>query len=195
VTLIPFGDIQPGADGALRMSVYAGGPGGHTAWVLRSGDGGVTWGEPALVREGCGTETALLHLGEGRWLAACRAEPPAQLELFTSADDARTWVFSQTLSLPQQAPAHLLRLAEGRILLTYGNRCGGHLGVDIRVSADEGKSWSAPRRLAESPQGDSGYPATVQLPEGGLVTAFYTRIAGEFQYELRVTRWEAEDLP
>jgi hypothetical protein len=67
--------------------------------------------------------------------------------------------------------------------------------VDIRVSADEGKSWSAPRRLAESPQGDSGYPATVQLPEGGLVTAFYTRIAGEFQYELRVTRWEAEDLP
>jgi hypothetical protein len=173
------------------MSTYA----GEASWVLRSADGGVTWGEPALLRADGGTETALLHLGAGRWLSACRVEPPGHLELLVSDDDARTWSFSQVLSLPQQVPAHLLRLADGRILLTYGNRCAGHLGVDVRVSADEGATWTAPRRLAEAPEGDCGYPATVQLAAGSLVTAFYTRLPGEFQYEMRVTRWGAEDFP
>jgi hypothetical protein len=187
---IPFGDLVPGADGALRMSTYT----GDVTWLLRSADGGLTWGEPVLLRAAGGTETALLHLGAGRWLAACRVEPGGYLELLRSDDDARTWTFSQVLSLPGQHPAHLLRLADGRVLLTYGNRNRGHLGVDVRVSADEGATWAPPLRLAESPQFDSGYPATVQLAEGKLATAFYTALPGEFQYEMRVTRWGVEDL-
>lgn len=186
---IPFGDVLPGADGALRLSTYT----GDATWVLRSTDGGVTWGDPVLVRPAGGTETALLHLGAGRWLAACRVQPSGYLELLTSADDAHSWTAAGFLTLPGMHPAHLLRLADGRILLTYGNRCSGHLGIDIRLSADEGATWTAPARLAESPHGDSGYPATVQLSDGRLVTAYYTALPGEFQYEMRVTRWEAKD--
>ena len=187
---IPFGDIHPAADGSLVMSTYT----GQATWVLRSRDAGATWGDPVLLRADGGTETPLLPLGEGRWLAACRVEPSGHLELLTSADDARTWTAAGPVSLPGMHPAHLLRLADGRILLTYGNRCAGHLGVDVRLSADAGATWSAPQRLAESPRGDSGYPATVQLADARLATAYYTALPGEFQYELRMVRWDPADL-
>ena len=70
-----------------------------------------------------------------------------------------------------QHPAHLLRLADGRILLSYGNRCAGQWGIDVRTSANNGETWSRPIRLVSYETGRAGYTSAVQLAGGRVVTA------------------------
>ena len=88
--------------------------------------------------------------------------------------------------------AHLARLKDGRILLSYGNRVAEHQGVMAKLSSDEGKSWSAPIRLAHTIGGDCGYPSSVQRTDGQVVTAFYARSAVNHErYHMGVVIWEA----
>ena len=115
-----------------------------------------------------------------------------RLEQFVSSDDARTWRRIGPLTLGRQMPGHLLRLRDGRILLTYGNRSWGNYGVDARVSHDDGKTWGPSFRVATVPFPDSGYPSSVQLSQGDVVTAFYTQTAEGFHYEMRVARWSPD---
>ena len=187
--LVPFGDILPGQDGLPRVALY-GGKAGTTA-VCRSADDGRTWGEPTVVdAKAIIHEPALLHLGGGRWLLAARYDG---LELYASDDDAKTWTHRQTLTGKQQHPGHFLRLRDGRILLSYGNRQDPK-GVDVRVSADEGATWSTPFRVVDF-LGDGGYPSSVQLPDGQVLTAYYAqRITGHDRYHMGVVRWHPDTL-
>ncbi len=187
--LVPFGDILPGQDGLLRVALYGGKPG--TSAIYRSADDGRTWGEPATISAGAVIhEPAFLHLGGGRWLLAARYDG---LDLYTSDDDAMTWTRRQTLTGKQQHPGHLLRLHDGRILLSYGNRQDPK-GVDVRVSADDGATWSAPFRVVDF-LGDGGYPSSVQLPDGRVLTAYYAqRIVGHDRYHMGVAVWRLERL-
>lgn len=68
-----------------------------------------------------------------------------------------------------------LRLQDGRIAVIFrGNR--GHLGIDGRLdivfSADEGKTWSAPTLVVDSPVDDRN-PALGQAKDGTIVVGFY----------------------
>jgi hypothetical protein len=189
---VPFGDIQQAADGTLVASVYTRRDNSRNNGLLRSRDDGKTWGDWVELNP-IGNETAILHVGSGKWLAASRMfERPGEahhIELFTSADDARTWRRRGPLTLPGQITGHLTRLKNGAILLSYGNRNKGNFGVDARVSNDGGETWDAPFRIASTPQSDCGYPSSVQLSSGEVVTAYYTRISHEHHYEMRVARW------
>ena len=51
-----------------------------------------------------------------------------------------------------------MRLRDNRILLTCGNRLDG--GIETRLSSDDGKCWSEPRRLFTTCPDDMGYPST-----------------------------------
>ena len=183
--LVPFGDILQGKDGALRVAMY-GGNKGITA-VYRSDDDGKTWDKPTIVNQNATIhEPAFLHLGEGKWLLAARLDG---LNLYTSDDDAKTWTRRQELTGRQQHPGHLLRLKDGRLLLSYGNRLDPK-GVDVRLSDDEGKSWSKPLRVADFLL-DGGYPSSVQLPDGRVLTAYYARrIKGHDRYHMGVVVWD-----
>ena len=179
--VIPFGDILPGHDGCLRVSMYAQRKyGGQMPYVFRSCDDGRTWGEPVAVAEH-GHEAALLHLAAGTWLAAVRDNG---LSLHRSDDDGRTWGIRKNLTDVWQHPGHLTRLRDKRLLLSYGNRMapdgtdGNRTapgGVDVRFSSDEGRSWTEPSRVVDC-SGDRGYPSSVQLPDGRILTVYY---AGE----------------
>ena len=70
--------------------------------------------------------------------------------------------------------AHLLELSDGRILLIYGNRYPDNLGIDLRISEDEGNSWSAPRRVVDLTEGDNGYPSAMEFPDGRVMIVYYT---------------------
>jgi hypothetical protein len=203
--LVPYGNIVGAADGALCITAYTG-TSPYASWLLRSVDEGITWIEPALI-DAAGNETCTLHLGHGRWLAASRHEADSTLHLFSSDDDARAWFHVAPLTRSGWIPGNLIRLLDGRVLLSYGNRWENATGIDVRMSSDEGRTWGAPVRIANSDSPDSGYPSSVQLSSGTVVTAFYTKIPdapgltnGSLHwtkpggYEMRAVRWMPDEI-
>jgi len=190
---IPFGKIVIADNGDLVASVYAGASAEprHSAFVTRSTDDGRTWQPPTLLADDDYNETDLLHLGRGRWLAVSRTRRDQHLQLLRSDDDAHTWRTVMPLTSPMQIPGHLLQLAGGRLLLCHGNRCSGEFGVNARLSDDDGRSWSASLRLAETTDLDCGYPASVQLPDQAILTAYYAKCSAVHdRYHMATVTWQ-----
>lgn len=202
-TLVPFGNFVPGADGNLRVAAYSFShglkPRIDTCYSVISRDGGVTWAIQSVIGTPVANETDILHLGGGRWLAAARnlgdpGAPGHSIDIYTSEDDAATWTKTSRVTEPLQHPGDLVQLADGRVVLAYGDRRPGHYGVAIKVSRDHGRSWSEPVAIAQGVQTrDSGYPSTVQLADGTLVTAYYTKKSIRLNgYHMAVIRWRLE---
>jgi hypothetical protein len=195
----PFGAVAQAADGSLCIAVYVAKASGREAYLLRSRDQGASWDDRVPLNVPGGNETWILHTGKGRWLAAGRELDPKQpghyLVLLASDDDARTWRKGTHLTLPNQINGNLVRLRDGRILLTFGNRNWGNYGVDARLSENQGGTWSPPFRIASYPFRDCGYPSTVQLPDGSAVTAYYTQLSDDYLYEMRTALWNPSDFP
>ena len=116
------------------------------------------------------------------------------MDLFHSNDDGKTWEYSGQLSEDSQHPAHLLRLKNGNLLLTYGNRIKGQYGVAVKTSSDGGKTWSEPSAVVDDlTSGDSGYPSSVELPDGKILTAYYSvGSPAHTRYHMGTAIW---DLP
>ena len=98
------------------------------------------------------------------------------------------------LTQSAEHPAHFLRLADGRILFTFGIRIGKR-GVGVRLSDDEGASWSEPRIIVRCEgASDGGYPSSSQMADGTVVTAYYiNRIDAHARYHMGVVRWQPAD--
>lgn len=207
--LIPFGDIVQLPGKRLAASFYhdhryraAGNdaaivPGSRrgSAWVLFSEDDGLSWGGAVLLGRDDYNETTLLRVRDGRLLAAARTYRDGHLDLFVSADDGKSWKNRGPVTMPSQHPANLLRLQDGRILLSYGVRERGNPSVAMRISTDEGETWSAARPLVTlNGSRDHGYPSAVQLDDGTIVSAWYSNsIEGHQRYHMGVLRWKLED--
>jgi len=190
---IPFGDILEGDDGVLRVPVYSWpryGIRNERAWCIHSQDDGKTWEEfSPLDKDNLRNETAILNLGDGKWLAAARH---SALYGYASDDNCRTWRSLGQLTEGGQHPAHLLRLKDGRVLLSYGDRTGTVHGVEVLVTSDQGKTWSDPVRVVDW-WGDGGYPSSVELPDGQILTAYYAgKIEGHGRYHMGVVVWDPE---
>ncbi len=109
-----------------------------------------------------------------------------------SADGGKTWSEPHTIGL-QGHPCHLLRLADGRLLATYGYRHDPY-GNRISVSADNGNSWSRPLTLsAEEAHRDIGYPSSAELADGNMLSIWYEAVpvpgAATKQGVVRQARW------
>ena len=196
--LIPFGDIGIADDGSLRMSVYSYNPAGDqaSAYCVSSYDAGMTWGNPALIADSDYNETDLLRVYGSTWLAASRTATEQNLEVFNSQDSGKTWHSLGPATLAGQHPGHLLMLSDGRILLTYGLRNRGMAGVGGRISDDEGLSWGAPFLLVDlKTSTDHGYPSSVQLEDGTIVTAYYANtIPTHNRYHMGIVRWRLGEI-
>jgi len=196
---IPFGPIFVGEGGALHTSCYAGEftdptkstkTKSYRSWHSRSDDDGQTW-RPTSVIGMTHNETSILPLGGKRWLAAARE---TAVDLFRSDDDGATWQGPQRVTARNEINAHLARLKDGRLLLSYGNRVKGQFGVLAKLSSDEGKTWGAPVRLVNSLEGDCGYPSSVQRADGKIVTAYYAKgVINHERYHMGVAIWEAPE--
>ncbi len=196
---VPFGDIWTGEDGRLHTSCYHGKytdpkstrTGGWRSWHFQSDDDGRTW-KPVSIIGPRHNETDTLPLGGKNWLAVARAE---RMELIRSNDDGATWQEPQPVTERDEINGHLLRLADGRLLLSYGVRVDGRRGVCAKLSSDDGRSWGPPLRLAHTADGgDCGYPSSVQMPGGLIVTAWYSnKTPDHIGYHMAATVWKAGD--
>jgi hypothetical protein len=125
--------------------------------------------------------------GRGRILVHIRNHNPANAgeTLQTeSADGGKTWTTPHPIGV-WGLPSHLLRLRDGRLVMTYGYR-RAPFGNQARVSPDRGATWSAPIAIStDGASGDLGYPSTVELADGSLLTVWYEKPAASPQAVLR----------
>ncbi len=170
---------------------------GGRVGVCLSDDDGATWRWAAGIPVRPGDrfeEYHELHAAEtadGRILAHIRnhnkSEAGETLQS-ESPDGGRTWTVPRSIGV-WGLPSHLLRLRDGRMLMTYGYR-RAPFGNLARVSRDHGRTWSGPQVIsADGAGGDLGYPSTVELADGGLLTVWYERMAASPKAVLRLARW------
>ena len=105
-----------------------------------------------------------------------------------STDGGKSWATPYSIGV-WGLPSHLLRLSDNRLLMSYGHR-RKPLGNQVRISRDNGVSWSKAMLIhADATSGDLGYPSTVEVSPGQLVTVWYEKLEGNPMAQLRMARW------
>jgi Neuraminidase (sialidase) len=175
-TISSFGKLTELPDGTALMSVYCEfwDGRGNRSFLARSKDGGKTWGDLSQIGE-ASNETAILALPDGSVVAALRSEKTGHLSTSVSKDGGRTWTMPVLLTKDLEHPADLIRLRDNSVLLTYGVR-NAPFGIAAMLSHDGGLNWDVKRKMLladDTGNIDSGYPSSVQLPDGRIVTMYY----------------------
>lgn len=165
------------------------------AW--ESQDDGLTWSllSPFPTRPGDQAdnyhELHAVQAKDGTLLAHVRnhnRENAGETLQSESTDGGRTWSVPHSIGV-WGLPSHLLRLNDGRLLMSYGHR-RSPFGNQARVSTDHGKTWCEPLTISADGQGsDLGYPSTVENDDGSLVTVWYEVLKGSDLAQLRQARW------
>lgn len=179
----------------------------NTCYVLYSIDDGKTWNlikalndpeENLLLRE-----PYAVQLPSGHLFTVFRTNNDinTEFELYTdmlydgTENAAHHWGTPQATGI-QGVPAHLLQLDNGALLMSYGWRLPPY-GQRGRVSFDGGTTWGEEFILStvKNPQAsknDLGYPSTVQLSDGTLVTVYYQSFGSDTHPSILCTRWQLE---
>jgi len=192
----PHGPVQL-SDGRL---LYAGKdlwrPGGRTGFC-QSADDGQTWQWLAELPVRPGDSPSNYHelhaveAADGRLVAQIRNHNRAnsgETLQSESSDGGKTWSVPHEIGV-WGLPSHLLRLNDDRLLMTYGHR-RDPLGNQARTSEDHGRTWSEAMIISgDGVSGDLGYPSTVQLADGSLLSAWYESMKGYPRAVLRQARW------
>ena len=137
-------------------------------------------------------------LDDGTILAHIRVETYDD-KIFTiyqseSRDSGKTWTKPvQLLPLTGGSPPHILKHSSGTLICTYGYREEPY-GIKAMFSDDSGKTWDYGYDIyVNGVSDDIGYPSTVELNDGTLLTVFYARTAEEKPCEILQQKWKLWD--
>ena len=161
--------------------------------AARSTDEGLTWENLGVVPTG-DYKTSRLHephvveLPDGRLLGAIRYESPFSIIFTESNDGGRTWSEIRNPNIAG-SPPHLLLHSSGKLICSYGYRLEP-FGERVAISDDLGKTWTKDFILFNgAPNGDLGYPCTIELPGGDLLTVYYQHLMPGDKASFLCTRW------
>ncbi|MBN1349345.1 exo-alpha-sialidase [candidate division KSB1 bacterium] len=182
----PFGKVFKDSAGTLYMPVYGAKnpePGIRISsdttytFLLVSTDHGKSWGRSIEVAHGL-NEADYLILPDGDWLCAARSQKRDEQAIYTcrSKDKGESWSQPQRVTEGKEHPPDLTLLSDGSILLVFGVR-HEPFGIQGMVSRDSGHTWLTTRLLFadDLPGTDIGYPSTVRMADGRLVTVYYRK--------------------
>jgi hypothetical protein len=168
---------------------------------VRTGDGGLTWAIQGWIGpepEGFAIMPSSVRLPGGRILTAVRVkqdETADWIDLWASEDLGKTWSYVAR-PVPKSGgksgnPPSLVRLQDGRLVITYGYR-GKPFSIRAVISGDDGKTWSPDIILRDDGGAwDIGYTRSVQRPDGNIVTLYYFPPAPFVEREIAATIWNA----
>lgn len=146
-------------------------------------------------------EPHMIELPDGRLICHMRCE---NAELFDGGEEKLFTVFQsvsddggKTWSEPEMlldetggAPPHLILLSSGLVVSTYGRRKQPY-GIMAMISSDGGVTWKKDFRLYKNTASDDiGYPSTIELEDGILLTAFYATDEDGKLCEIRQQKWK-----
>jgi hypothetical protein len=84
----------------------------------------------------------------------------------------------------------MLKLADGRVCLTYGVRKSPYY-MAARISEDGGQSWGDEIVIRGDGGGrDIGYPRSVQRPDGRVITVYYWHDSPAETRYIAATIWD-----
>ncbi|NOZ23217.1 MAG: exo-alpha-sialidase [Planctomycetes bacterium] len=139
------------------------------------------------------TEENMMHVMRdgGVWMMARVEKSDDHMWQAFSEDGGKTWRQVKT-GIKGHPPSSLIRLHDGRLLLTYGYR-HPPFGIRAVLSEDDGRTWQTDRVQVLRTDGDNfdlGYPYSVQLKDGTIVTVYYF-VTADYITHIACTRWRA----
>ncbi len=157
--------------------------------TLRSLDAGKSWEAPVPIDSSgqfLDAETDVIELRNGTLLAALRGGKGAPLNVARSQDRGAHWSPATPLGFVGHCP-YLHRAPSGEVVLAYRQpKKEPAYGTALRVSHDDGESWSAPVGV-DSVIG--AYPSMVNLRDGSVLIVYYEEGGGS---NIRARRFRLE---
>ncbi len=168
---------------------------GKQALALVSSDDGLTWerisdmdlrpGEMHAVQAANGD--IVVQVRDKVVVAGRKEQNTSQI---ISTDGGKSWSDKRKIALGY--PPHLIRLEDNTLLMTYGWRKAPY-GIRGRFSSDNGESWSGEFIITDDAASwDLGYPTTVELQNGTLLTVWYEAPKDSRKAVLRQARWKLQ---
>jgi len=163
-----------------------------------SSDGGQTWQErhtfamPDWVTEDVDLcEPHVIELPTGRLYGVIRIDGGGRFSIATTYSDDGGCTWSELVDTGVKgAPPHLLLHSSGALICSFGRRSEPY-GEFAWVSYDMGETWAEEYAIdTNATDGDLGYPATVELEDGSLLTVYYQKLPGEEKTSLLYTQWK-----
>jgi len=176
--------------------------------VYSSRDGGYSWEHTGTVQPSPDVKNENMHephvieLPNGRLLGAIRVhglvgnskESVETIYTTFSDDKGKTWSDPVPTGV-EGLPPHLMVHSSGAVILSYGCRIDGKRAEKALVSYDNGETWAEDYTLNDriGQQTDMGYPATVELSDGSLMTVYYQAWEDEWWTSVLYTKWKLNE--
>jgi hypothetical protein len=153
-------------------------PAQSCAFAVLSDDGCQTWSQPIRIGETPDFGFPEPHLAEvapDELVCILRdGLTSGYLHVCRSTDGGESWSAIERTPMFGH-PGHLLVLADGRLLCTYGHR-QEPFGIRACWSEDGGRTWRMEQEIVmrdDLPHGDLGYPTTIEYEPGRLFCIYY----------------------
>lgn len=168
--------------------------------VYASHDNGYTWEFCGEVPAGDGDvdyvsmhEPHVIELPDGRLLGAIRVQTATESSVYVtrSEDKGKTWSKPESLGV-DGFPPHLMFHSSGALICSYSCRTWGKMAERACVSYDNGETWTEDYMIDDLipvKQHDMGYPSTVELSDGSLLTLYYQAWGDEDMCSIICSRW------
>ena len=141
------------------------------------------------------TMPSTVKLSEGVYITALRQRRASQnnkkwIDIYKSEDNGKSWRFLTKAVDQNWNPASMIKLADGRICLTYGWRYSPE-GIRAKISSDDGQTWGNEIILRDDGSTwDLGYPRSIQRSDGKVITIYYYSTDANPQQHIAATIWQ-----
>lgn len=178
-----------------------------TVMAYASTDGGFTWQERGTIPLPEGIcwdnfhEPHAIQLNSGRILGMIRCQGLPKDSIYSknftmfrtfSDDGGMMWSVPEYTDV-SGSPPHLLQHSSGAVICAYGRR-EQPFGERVMISYDNGLTWTRDVELYPGEDSDLGYPASVELHDGSILTVYYHKYPGDKNCSFLYTRWNLKEI-